>query len=141
MASINQVTLVGRVGQDPVARTLNDGQPVVNFSLATSEKYNGEEHTEWHKIVVYRQGADFARQYIKKGDRVHVGGQLRYRKWTDKDGVEHEVAEIIARQVQSFESKRDDAPKAEPRTQQRRPRTQVNDLPPANDNEDTGLPF
>ena len=108
MASLNQVNIVGRVGQDPVTRTLQDGSIVVTFSIATSEKYNGEERTEWHNIVVYKQAANFATQYIHKGDLVHVFGKLQYRKWTDKEGAEHQVTEILARQVQSFAQKRKD---------------------------------
>jgi len=108
MASLNQVNIVGRVGQDPVTRTLQDGSIVVTFSIATSEKYNGEERTEWHNIVVYKQAANFATQYIHKGDLVHVFGKLQYRKWTDKEGAEHQVTEILARQVQSFAQKRED---------------------------------
>ena len=108
MASVNQVNIVGRVGQDPTTRSLNDGSIVVTFSVATSEKYNGEERTEWHNIVVYKQAANFSAQYIHKGDLVHVFGKIQYRKWTDKEGTEHNVTEIIARQVQSFAQKRDD---------------------------------
>lgn len=114
MASVNQVNIVGRVGQDPTTRSLNDGSIVVTFSVATSEKYNGEERTEWHNIVVYKQAANFSAQYIHKGDLVHVFGKLQYRKWTDKEGTEHNVTEIIARQVQSFAQKRDDAAAAAP---------------------------
>ena len=114
MASVNQVNIVGRVGQDPTTRSLNDGSIVVTFSVATSEKYNGEERTEWHNIVVYKQAANFSAQYIHKGDLVHVFGKLQYRKWTDKEGAEHNVTEIIARQVQSFAQKRDDAQPAAP---------------------------
>ena len=109
MASLNQVNIVGRVGQDPVTRTLQDGSIVVSFSIATSEKYNGEERTEWHNIVVYKQAANFSAQYIHKGDLVHVFGKIQYRKWTDKEGQEHNVTEILARQVQSFAQKREEA--------------------------------
>ena len=99
--SVNKVILVGNLGADPEIRRLNSGDPVVNFRIATSEswrdKASGErkEKTEWHNVVVFNdQLAKVAEQYLKKGMKVYVEGQLQTRKW-EKDGVERYTTEIV----------------------------------------------
>ncbi|WP_315728818.1 single-stranded DNA-binding protein [Bradyrhizobium sp. SZCCHNS2015] len=100
--SVNKVILVGHLGKDPDIRRTQDGRPIANMSIATSEtwrdKATGErkERTEWHRIVVFSEGlAKVAEQYLKKGAKVYVEGQLATRKWTDQGGVDKYTTEII----------------------------------------------
>lgn len=102
--SLNKVTLIGNLGQDPDVKTMQSGDLIVNMSLATAEswkdKSSGErkERTQWHRIVIFNQGlAKVAQNYLKKGAKVYVEGQLETRKWTDKDGVEKYSTEIVLR--------------------------------------------
>ena len=96
--SLNRVCLLGYVGGDPETRSVNSGDLVANFSLATSESWtkDGEKHerTEWHRIVVWRKLAEIVQQYVKKGMRIYVEGKLQTRKW-DKDGQTHYATEIV----------------------------------------------
>jgi len=108
MASVNKVTLLGNVGRDPEVRHTQDGKPIVNLSIATSEswrdKASGErkEKTEWHRVVIFNEGlAKVAEAYLKKGSSVYLEGQLQTRKWTDKDGVEKFSTEIVLQQYGS----------------------------------------
>src|SRR5262245_61946236 len=106
--SVNKVILVGNLGKDPEVRTFQSGDEVVNFSIATSEswkdKATGErkEKTEWHKIAIYNQGlVNVAKNYLKKGSKVYIEGQLETRKWTNKEGVEQYTTEIALRPFRS----------------------------------------
>ena len=100
--SVNKVILIGNLGQDPEAKNLNGGGMLVNLSIATSEtwrdKSSGErkEKTEWHKVVVFAEGpAKFAEQYLKKGMKVYVEGQLQTRKWQDQSGQDRYTTEVV----------------------------------------------
>jgi len=98
---INKVTLIGNLGQDPEIRTLENGTQVGRFSLATSDAYkdkNGDwqNQTDWHNIVVWRDLAERAASQLKKGSMVYVEGKISNRKYTDKDGVEKTVTDIVA---------------------------------------------
>jgi len=100
--SVNKVILVGNVGRDPEIRRLGSGEPVCNFSLATSEtwrdKATGErkERTEWHNIVIFNENlAKVAEQYVKKGSKLYLEGSLQTRKFTDKNGAERQATEIV----------------------------------------------
>jgi single-strand DNA-binding protein len=100
--SVNKVILVGNLGKDPEVRHTQDGKPIVNFTLATSESWRdkgtGErkEKTEWHRVVIFNEGiAKVAEQYLKKGSSVYVEGSLQTRKWTDKDGAEKYTTEVV----------------------------------------------
>ena len=100
--SVNKVILVGNLGRDPEARQLQDGNPVVNLSLATSEswkdKNTGErrEKTEWHRVVIFNERlADVAQKYLRKGSKIYIEGQLQTRKWTDQSGVEKYSTEVV----------------------------------------------
>src|SRR6201991_3692775 len=100
--SVNKVILVGNLGRDPEVRRMASGEPVVNLSLATSEswrdKQSGErkEKTEWHRVVIFNENlAKVAEQYLKKGSKVYIEGQLQTRKYTDKDGSEKYSTEIV----------------------------------------------
>ncbi len=106
--SVNKVILVGNLGKDPEVRRMQDGRPVVNMSVATSEtwrdKATGEkkERTEWHRVVIFSEGlAKVAEQYLKKGSKVYLEGQLQTRKYTDAQGVEKYSTEIV---LQGFNS-------------------------------------
>jgi single-strand DNA-binding protein len=100
--SVNKVILVGNLGRDPEVRRLGSGEPVVNLRIATSEtwrdKQSGErkERTEWHSVVIFNENlAKVAEQYLKKGSKVYLEGQLQTRKWTDKDGADRYTTEIV----------------------------------------------
>ena len=102
MAGVNKVILVGNLGKDPDVRRTTSGDPIVNFTLATSEnwrdKATGErkERTEWHRVVIFNENlAKVAEQYLHKGSKVYVEGQLQTRKWTDKDGNEKYTTEVV----------------------------------------------
>src|ERR1700726_3726632 len=106
--SVNKVILVGNLGKDPEIRRTQDGRPIANLSVATSEswrdKATGErkEKTEWHRVVIFNEGlCKVAEQYLKKGAKVYIEGQLQTRKWTDKDGAEKYSTEVV---LQGFNS-------------------------------------
>lgn len=102
MASLNKVQIIGNLGRDPEVRHTQDGKPIVNLTVATSEtwkdKNTGEkkEKTEWHRVVIFNDGlAKVAEAYLKKGSTVYLEGQLQTRKYTDKDGIEKYSTEIV----------------------------------------------
>ncbi len=99
--SVNKVILIGNLGRDPEVRFTQDGTKIVNFSLATSDRWKdkqtGEqkEKTEWHRVVIFNEHlADIAEKYLKKGSKVYVEGQLQTRKWTGNDGNERYTTEV-----------------------------------------------
>lgn len=100
--SLNKVILIGNLGKDPEVRRMGSGEPVVNLTVATSEswrdKQTGEkrEKTEWHRVVIFNdQIAKVAEQYLKKGMKVYLEGQLQTRKWTDQQGQEKYTTEVV----------------------------------------------
>ena len=100
--SVNKVILIGNLGKDPEVRKLNNGDPVVNLSVATSEnwrdKQTGErkEKTEWHRVVIFNENiAKVAEQYLKKGAKVYIEGQLQTRKYQDQSGAEKYTTEVV----------------------------------------------
>ena len=100
--SVNKVILVGNLGRDPEVRRMQSGDAVVNLRLATTEtwrdKASGErkEKTEWHSVVIFNENiAKVAEQYLKKGSKVYIEGQLQTRKYTDKDGAEKYSTEVV----------------------------------------------
>src|SRR5882757_8505792 len=106
--SVNKVILVGNLGKDPEIRRTQDGRPIANLRIATSEswrdKTTGErkEKTEWHRVVIFSEGlCRVVEQYLKKGSKVYIEGQLQTRKWTDQQGVERYSTEIV---LQNFSS-------------------------------------
>ncbi|MBL4837634.1 MAG: single-stranded DNA-binding protein [Kordiimonadaceae bacterium] len=105
--SVNKMILVGNLGKDPEVRTMGNGSPVVNLSIATGEtwkdKATGErkERTEWHRVVIFNENpAKIAQQYLKKGSTVYLEGKLQTRKWTDQQGAEKYTTEIVLQQYQ-----------------------------------------
>ncbi len=106
--SVNKVILIGNLGADPEIRRTQDGRPIANLRLATSEswkdKNSGErkERTEWHRVVIFSEGlCRIAEQYLKKGSKVYVEGQLQTRKWEDQSGQERYSTEVV---LQNFNS-------------------------------------
>ena len=105
--SVNKVTLVGNLGKDPEARSMNNGGEVVSFTLATSETWNDrdgnkQEKTEWHNVVIFNENlGKVAKNYLRKGQKAYIEGQLQTRKWTDQSGVEKYSTEIV---LQGFNS-------------------------------------
>ena len=99
MASVNKVILIGNLGKDPEVRYMQSGDPVANFSLATSESWtskNGErqERTEWHRVEVFGKTAQVVRDYCTKGKQVYIEGSIRYDEWTDRDGNKRYMTKI-----------------------------------------------
>jgi len=106
--SVNKVILIGNLGKDPEIRRTQDGRPIANLTVATSEtwrdKNTGErkEKTEWHRVVIFNEGlCKVAEQYLKKGAKVYIEGALQTRKWTDQSGVEKYSTEVV---LQGFNS-------------------------------------
>lgn len=100
--SVNKVILVGNLGRDPEVRQTQDGNKIVNLNLATSEswkdKNSGErrERTEWHRVVIFNDAlGSVAEQYLRKGSKVYIEGQLQTRKWTDQSGQEKYTTEVV----------------------------------------------
>ena len=106
--SVNKVILVGNLGKDPEIRRTQDGRPIANLRIATSEtwrdKNTGErkEKTEWHRVVIFNEGlCKVVEQYLKKGAKVYIEGALQTRKWTEQAGVERYSTEVV---LQGFNS-------------------------------------
>jgi single-strand DNA-binding protein len=100
--SVNKVILVGNLGRDPEVRNTQDGQKIVQLSVATSETWNdrasGErkERTEWHRVVIFNDRiADVAERFLRKGSKIYVEGALQTRKWTDQSGQEKYTTEVV----------------------------------------------
>jgi single-strand DNA-binding protein len=106
--SVNKVILIGNLGKDPEIRRTQDGRPIANLSVATSEswrdKATGErkEKTEWHRVVIFNEGlCRIAEQYLKKGSKVYLEGSLQTRKWQDQSGQDKYSTEVV---LQGFNS-------------------------------------
>jgi single-strand DNA-binding protein len=101
MAGVNKVILVGNLGADPEARSLNNGGEVVNMRVATSESWkdrdgNRQERTEWHNVVIFNENLGrVAKSYLRKGSKVYLEGQIQTRKWTDQSGNDRYTTEIV----------------------------------------------
>ena len=101
MAGVNKVILVGNLGDDPEARSLNNGGEVVNLRVATSENWkdkdgNRQERTEWHRVVIFNENLGrVAKSYLKKGSKVYLEGQIQTRKWTDQSGADRYSTEVV----------------------------------------------
>jgi len=130
MASVNKVIIVGNLGADPETRYLPSGEAVTNIRVATSDRWkdktSGEmkEATEWHRISFFGRLAEVAGEYLKKGSQVYVEGQLRTRKWQDKEGqdrystdIRADVMQMLGRKEGSGEAREPAAPRSEPRAE------------------------
>ena len=109
-SGINKVILVGNLGQDPEVKYTAGGDAVTTLSLATSDSWKDkdtgqdQERTEWHRVVLWRRLAEIAGEYLNKGSKVYVEGQLRTRKW-EQEGQTRYTTEIVARELQFLDSK------------------------------------
>ncbi len=147
---VNKVTLIGNLGADPEVRRLESGAVVAKISVATSENYKDkagewQSQTEWHNVVMWRNMAERAEQYLKKGSLVYVEGKLTTRKWEDKDKITRYTTEIVANYYRNI--KRDESgnsgggnfPSSEPATvNEPKAKAPVADSAPAADDD---LPF
>jgi len=101
-AGVNKAILIGRLGRDPELRHTQSGQPVCDFSIATSESWNRkdgsgrEERTEWHRIVAWGRTAELCAQYLSKGRTAYVEGRLQTREWENREGQKQRTTEIVA---------------------------------------------
>lgn len=108
--SVNKVILLGNLGKDPVVRKLDNGRAVAQFTLATNEKYKDKTgnlvtKTEWHNIVAWSPMAEVAEKFLKKGSQVFIEGKIETRDYTDKDGVQRRITEIISRDLRLVDSR------------------------------------
>lgn len=107
---INKVILVGNLGQDPELRYTQAGTAVATLSVATSRVWkdrdgNKQEETEWHRVIVWAQTAEFCSKYLSKGHKVYVEGRLQTRKWQDQNGNDRYTTEIVASELKSLTPK------------------------------------
>jgi single-strand DNA-binding protein len=118
MASVNKVIIIGNLGQDPEVRYTGSGQAVATLSIATTERWKGQdgtqqEKTEWHRVVVWGKQAELAKEYLAKGRQVYIEGRLQTRDWQDKDGNKRYTTETVCQRMQ-FLGSRGDAPSKDP---------------------------
>ena len=117
--SVNKIILVGNLGADPEIRHTQDGKPIANLSLATSESWktkDGErrEKTEWHRVVIFNEGlAKIAQQYLRKGSKIYIEGSIQTRKWQDKSGTDKYTTEVVLQGFNSVLTMLDSASKSE----------------------------
>ena len=159
--SLNKVTLIGNLGNDPEVRSTTNGSKVATLSVATSNQWkdkSGEkqEKTEWHRVVLwnsqYRKLADVAEQYCKKGDKIYVEGSIEYRSWQDREGQTRYTTEIKANEIILLGGKGGSSEGAPSRASASAPakagsaapggkEESFSDFPEALDSEDDDLPF
>lgn len=138
-ASLNEVKLIGRLGDDPQVRYTNGGKAVANFSVATDETYKDrneetQKRTEWHKIVVWGNAVEnFVQKFLHKGDLVYICGKLQSRTWEDKrDGSKKYTTEIIVNDIKKLnftndDSKSNNSKTTKGKTTQSAPASEIND--------------
>ncbi|MFN4147787.1 MAG: single-stranded DNA-binding protein [Runella sp.] len=112
MRGLNKVTLIGNLGKDPDLQTLDGNVKVAKFPLATTEMYkdkNGQSHseTEWHNIILWRNLAELAHNYLRKGSLVYIEGKIKTRTFDDRDGGKRYVTEIVAEQLIMLDKRTD----------------------------------
>jgi len=138
---VNKVILLGNLGKDPEVKTLENGNKMAKFPLATSEKYTDKntgqlvENTEWHNVVLWRGLADLAEKYLRKGNQVYVDGKIRTGSWED-NGEKRYSTEIVANDIR-FVGNRPQEQNTAPASQQKRPE----ELPTVDFKEVDELPF
>lgn len=126
---MQKVIIIGRVGRDPEARNSSNGNAVVSFSVACSEKRNGEEKTEWFRCKAFKQNADFVQRFISKGRLVYVEGKLETQKWQDQNGQERQTTELLVDRVEGLDRPSDGSQQpAQPQRQQSRP-SEMDEIP------------
>lgn len=141
---VNKVIIIGNLGQDPEVRYTNDGTAIANISVATSEswkdKNTGEkvEKTEWHRIVFFKRLAEIVGEYLKKGSKVYVEGQLKTRKWQDKNGADRWTTEVVAKEMQMLDGQ---SSQGVPQPQAGQGQTPPQQPAPQADDFDDDIPF
>lgn len=110
---VNKAIIVGRLGRDPEMRRTSTGTPVASFSVATDEKWTGQDgnkqsKTEWHNVVAWSRLAEICEQYLKKGKLVYIEGRLQTREWDDREGNKRRTTEIVASNMQMLSSRQED---------------------------------
>lgn len=140
MASVNRVILVGNVGGDPEVRYMPNGEPVANFSIATTDMWKDkqgekQEKTTWHRIVAYRKLAEIVQSYVKTGTSIFIEGRIQNKEYTDKEGVKRATFQIITEQLRLLGS--NPAGKGSNQTQNSEPMPQ----PQMDNNFDEEAPF
>ena len=105
---INKATLIGNLGADPEIRYTQEGTPVANFTVATTERWKGkdgqqQEQTEWHRIIAWRRLAEICGEYLHKGSKVYIEGKIQTRKWQDQNGNDKYTTEIVAREMKMLD--------------------------------------
>ena len=152
--SLNKVILIGNLGADPEVRSTAGGTRVATLSVATSRSWNNQsgerqEKTEWHRAVLWRQLADIAERYLKKGDKVYLEGRIEYRSWEDRDGNTRYTTEISVQNMITLSPRGGAGDEADVSTPQRAAKAAAsnsaeesyNDFPEALDEEEDDLPF
>ena len=135
MPSLNKVMLIGHLGRDPELRYAPSGDPVANFSMATTERWRDpssderKERTEWHRIVVWGKQAEVVGEYLKKGGAAYIEGSLRTREWTDHNGNKRSTTEIRAQRVQFLERPKASEPEEAAASDDERTPLQEQDIP------------
>lgn len=109
--AINKAIIIGYLGQDPKTSNYGEGGMVANFSVATTEKFDGKEVTEWHQISAFGKLADVCSKYLTKGKQVYVEGKLQTREYTDKEQVTRKATSIVAQRVEFLSSANNSGPK------------------------------
>jgi single-strand DNA-binding protein len=116
---MNKAQVIGNLGSDPEVRYTPKGTPVATFSVATTERWKGQdgqqqEHTEWHRIVVWRKLAEICGEYLKKGSKVYIEGKMQTRKWQDQQGNDRYTTEIIGSLMEMLSGQHNNAPENNP---------------------------
>lgn len=126
---VNKVILVGHVGRDPETNTMPSGGHVCNIALATSESWKDkntdqqQEKTEWHRVVFFNRLAEIVSEYVRKGSKLYIEGQLRTRSW-EQDGVKRYATEIVAREMQMLDGRNNDSPSQNQQAHSQQPQGQ-----------------
>lgn len=124
---MQKVMIIGHLGRAPETRTTNSGTTVCTFTVACSEKRNGEEKTEWFRVKSFGKQADFCARYLSKGRHVYVEGKLETQKY-QKDGVERSITELIADSVQALD-RNENGQQKPAQSRQPAPSENMDDLP------------
>ena len=142
MNGVNKVTIIGTLGQDPDVKYTASGSAIVTVSVATNEKWKdkttgeSQEHTEWHRVVVFNKLAEICAQWLKKGSQVYFEGKNKTRKWQDAQGNDRYTHEIVAHDMQMLGGKPDGSRPAAPRPQgQQQQRPEANSRPMSSSNQ------
>lgn len=137
---VNEVTLIGNLGNDPEVRTTQNGRTVANFNLATSESFKNKEgeritNTEWHRVTAWSPLAEIIEKYVKKGSQIYLKGSLKTRSYEDKDGVKRGITEVVMKELKMLGGRQGSRQQHEPQQHFQEPTEAQESF-----NEDT-LPF